>query len=203
MIALFNKADPHTGRKKPVQSLIDSGQTDKTGIAVTDATQEFHEKTRKLIEFIPYPTFVIDHGKKVVAWNRALELMTNIKRQDVLGTNNYAKAFSFYQHSRPILVDVLGLPAEEVARQYPEVRQYGDSIFFEGFIPASDGVHEAYLWGKASSLLDPDGNIIGAIESVQDISDWKKIQLSLKRMRDEINGTFVEKIQHIRKNVDL
>lgn len=203
MIALFNNADPHPGRKKPGQSLYDSGQSDKKGIAVIDATQELHEKTRKVIEFIPYPTFVIDHEKRVVAWNRALELMTNVKRQDVIGTNNYAKAFSFYQHSRPILVDVLGLSGEEVARQYPEVRRYGDCIFMEGFIPVSDGVHEAYLWGKASPLLDPDGNIIGAIESVQDISDWKKMQVSLKRMRDEINGIFVEKIQQLRKNLDF
>jgi hypothetical protein len=98
---------------------------------------------------------------------------------------------------------MLGLPAEEVARQYPEVRRYGDSIFMEGVIPVSDGVHEAYLWGKASPLLDPDGNIIGAIESVQDISDWKKMQGSLKRMQDEINSTFFEKIQQLRKNLDF
>lgn len=164
--------------------------------------EEFPEKIREMIEFIPYPTFVIDPERRVFAWNRALELMTNVKRQDIIGTNNYAKAFSFYQGSRPILVDLLGLSAEEIAHKYPKVRQFGDGIFIEGFIPPYDGVNGAYLWGKASPLLDPNGNYIGAIESIQDISDWKKVQESFKRMRDEINVTFLEKIQQLRLILD-
>jgi PAS domain S-box-containing protein len=306
MIALFSKADPSTGRKKPVQSPNDSGQPDKKGIAVIDAhgtmiyvnrdlldmtgypeeegllgrsitvligndsirtagfdhfidslaggdhwsgegmvkhnngsslpiqlsatrvrdaqgifhsaqitfisgpervsdttvPQELHEKIRKLIEFIPFPTYVIDREKKVVTWNRALELMTSVKQQDIIGTDRYKQAFSFYKGARPVLVDLLDLPVKEAARQYPHLRRYGDCIFFEGFIPLSDGIHEAYLWGKASPLFDPQGNRIGAIESVQDISDWKKIQVSLNRMRDEINDTFEKKIQQLRKKME-
>jgi len=164
--------------------------------------EEFPKKIRELIEFIPYPTFVINPERGVIAWNRALELMTNVKRQDVIGTNNYAKAFTFYHGSRPVLVDLLSLPAEKVTQQYPEVRRYGDSIFLEGFVPRNGGEHGAYFWGKASPLFDLNGSYIGAIESIQDISDWKKMQESFTQMRDEIDGIFCEKIQQLNHSLD-
>ena len=47
-----------------------------------------------IINFLPDATFVIDIEGKVVAWNRAIEKLTGIKAQEILGKGNYQLSFS-------------------------------------------------------------------------------------------------------------
>ena len=62
----------------------------------------------KIVEVLPDATFVIDRDKKVIAWNRALEEMTNVRKEDVLGRGDYHYAVPFYGEKRPILIDLIG-----------------------------------------------------------------------------------------------
>ena len=139
------------------------------------------QKLEETIEFMPDPTFIIDKNHRVIAWNRAIETLTGVKREDVLGTADFQDAFSIFKGERPVLVNLLDLPPHELARSYPSVRRFGDSIYVEAFIPNMNGGEGSFLWGKASALVDHEGHPIGAIESIRDISAWKRARESLRQ----------------------
>ncbi len=150
--------------------------------SIETALKSSRQKLSETIEFMPDPTFIIDRNHRVIAWNRSLETLTGVKRDEVLGKKDFKKAFSFFGDDRPILVEILDLPPHELAKEYPQVRRFGDSIYVESFVSAMNGGKGAYLWGKASSLTDHEGSPIGAIESIRDISAWKRARESLREM---------------------
>jgi hypothetical protein len=92
-----------------------------------------------------------------------------------MGGANYHKAFSFFGTIRPVLVDLIDLPVHELAQKYPNVRRFGSNLFVEAFIPSMNKGKGAYIWGKATILIDNKNNPIGAIEMVRDITEWKKV----------------------------
>ena len=58
-----------------------------------------------VLQLSPTPKFLIDRNHKVVFWNRALEIMTKLKAEDMMGTTLQWKAF--YPGPRPCLADAL------------------------------------------------------------------------------------------------
>jgi PAS domain-containing protein len=56
-----------------------------------------------------------------------------------------------------------------------------DTVYSQVFVPQLHQGKGAYLWAKASPLYDPEGHPIGAIETLRDISDWKRAEESLKK----------------------
>ncbi|RPJ53821.1 MAG: PAS domain S-box protein, partial [Methanobacteriota archaeon] len=147
-----------------------------------DAFKRTYGKLQETIEFMPDPTFIVNQKKEVVAWNHAMETLTGIQKTEILQSRDYHSAFAFYQGHRPVLIDLIDLPAEELGRTYPTVRRVGDSIFSEAYLPHLNQGKGAYLWGKASRLIDEKGKPIGAIESVRDITEWKRAEESLRHV---------------------
>ena len=66
-----------------------------------------HKQLFDIIDFLPDATFVIDRDKRVVAWNRAIEEMTGMPKEEMIGKNDYAYAIPFYRERRPITIDLL------------------------------------------------------------------------------------------------
>ncbi|HZD43385.1 MAG TPA: PAS domain-containing protein, partial [Methanomicrobiales archaeon] len=149
-----------------------------------EAFKRTYGKLQESIEFMPDPTFIVDRNKKVVAWNHAMEGFTGISKEGMLGRGDLDAAFPFFEGVRPILIDLIDVSAEEIAKSYPNVRLFGDSIFTEAYIPTLHDGRGAYIWGKASRLSDDEGCYIGAIESMRDISDWKRAEDSLRQVYD-------------------
>jgi PAS domain S-box-containing protein len=156
------------------------------------------QKLSETLEFMPDPTFIIDRNHRVIGWNRSLESLSGVKREEVLGKEDFQAAFEFYEGERPILVDVLDLPPHELAKKFPKVRRFGDSIYVEAFVPRMNGGKGAYLWGKATALVDHEGKMIGAIESIRDISAWKRARESLRKIETTDTGTEAVKEEEVR-----
>ncbi|HUK37784.1 MAG TPA: PAS domain S-box protein [Methanomicrobiales archaeon] len=147
-------------------------------IEAAKAVERERQELLDIIEFLPDATFVIDREKKVIAWNRAVETMTGIPKAGILGKGGYAYAVPFYGEARPILVDLIFEESPEVESHYDWVRREGSILYGEVFIPKMRGGLGAHLWVKASPLLDRDGRIVGAIETVRDITE--------RRMAEEV-----------------
>jgi len=141
------------------------------------ALRESEKRLADIIDFLPDATFVIDLSGKVIAWNRAVEEITGVKTEDILGKGNYEYALAFYGIRRPMLVDMVFEFLGDLEKKYNFIKKEGDVFFAEADVPAG-GVQRA-LWGKARPLYDENGNIVGAIESVRDITE-------LKKTRDEL-----------------
>ena len=139
-----------------------------------------HQRLLDIIEFIPDATFVIDKDKKVIAWNRALEKMTGIPKQDIIGKGDYAYSVPFYGKLRAIIIDLIDKDDPETQALYDEFEKIDNIINVEVFVPGLYNGRGAHVLVTASPLLDPKGNRYGAIETVRDITEHKEHEKALQ-----------------------
>lgn len=159
------------------------------GIAedITDARQAeedlraAHRQLLAIIDFLPDATFVIDQNGKVVAWNRAIEEMTGVQKEEILGKGNEAYAIPFYGAPRPLLIDLIGSSTQHL---YERVERRGDTLCAEVYVPSLYGGRGAHIWITVSPLLDERGNRMGAIESIRDVTERKKTERALRESEE-------------------
>ncbi|MFW6314801.1 MAG: PAS domain-containing sensor histidine kinase, partial [Desulfohalobiaceae bacterium] len=154
--------------------------------------QESHLKqTRRLldeiIEFLPDATLVIDTQGKVLAWNRAIEELTGVGKEEMLGKGDYEYSRLLYGRPCPILVDIVladsgKRPGLEKTYEYISWRE--EILYGEAYAPAVHNGKGAYLWGAAGTLRDGSGNLIGAIESIRDVSERKQVEKRLQESEE-------------------
>jgi len=125
-----------------------------------------------IIDFLPDATFVIDTEGLVIAWNKAMEQMTGVAARDILGHGDYEYALPFYGVRQPMLANLIFFTGDEVEQRYDTVQRIGDTLVVDIHIADFQG-RSAYFWAKASPLYGPDGAVVGAIETVRDITDRK------------------------------
>jgi PAS domain S-box-containing protein len=153
--------------------------------------RETSRRLDEIIEHLPDATFVVDNDKKVVAWNMAMEQMTGIPKQEIIGKGNYEYAIPFYGERRPIMIDLLFLQDDEFEKKkYDEIKRIGNTLRGEVYVPKIYAGKGAYLSAVASKLQDASGNVIGAIESILDITDRKLAEESIIRAKEEWERTF-------------
>ncbi|MBI5680538.1 MAG: PAS domain S-box protein [Methanobacterium sp.] len=155
-----------------------------------DQTRIEHQKLLDIIEFLPDATFVIDNDKKVIAWNKAIEDMTGVSKDKIMGKGNYEYSLPFYGYRRPILIDLIFSDATEVELKYDYIKRKEDTLYTEIFVNNLFDGKGAYLFGKASPLYDGKWNIIGAIETIRDISENKKAEDALKESEEKFRELF-------------
>ena len=133
-----------------------------------------------IINNLPDATLVIDPEGTVIAWNKAIEDLTGIKAEDMIGKANYEYAIPFYHTRRPILIDLIFKSDEEIAKNYSGIiRKKRDVLIAKTTVPQLKG-KRSILWAKASPLYDERGAVVGAIESIRDITERKEIRDALK-----------------------
>ena len=163
-----------------------------------DVIRESRQRLADIIDFLPDATFAIDLEGKVVTWNRAIEEMTGVKAEDMLGRGNYEYAMPFYGARRPVLIDLISGPDKEIEEKYSFVHMEGNVLLTETELPCINEQH-LVLWGKASPMYDNKGKVIGAIESIRDITDRKRAEEEIKRSLRE-KETLLAEIHHRVKN---
>ncbi len=146
---------------------------------VEAALRDSERRLADIIDFLPIATMVIDREGRVTAWNRAMEAITGVKREDILGKSDHEYSLPFYGERRPILIDLVFTPEEELAARYSHIRREGSVLSAEAFIPNLGII----LVGYASALYGIDGSIIGAIESIRDITDIRRVEEDLKEAK--------------------
>ncbi len=133
-----------------------------------------------IINFLPDATFAIDTDGLVIAWNRAMEELTGIVAEDMLGKGDYAYSIPLYQEKRPILIDIV-LNEELLQKEkYPALLRDGNTLVAEASSPYIYQGRGGTFWFTATPLYDTNGTIVGAIESIRDITDRKKIEETLR-----------------------
>ena len=138
----------------------------------------------RIVDFLPEAIFVIDRQGKVIAWNKAMEQLTGIAAQDMLGKGDYEYSIIFYGERRPILIDLVALPDEELEQKYSTISRQGDILVAETQKLTFRG-RETYLGGRATALRDSKGELVGAIEIVQDVTERRRIEeANIKRANE-------------------
>lgn len=150
------------------------------------ALVESEQRLSYIINFLPDATFAINTEGGIIAWNRAIEQMTGIPSVQVLGKGDYEYAVHFYGKRRPMLADLVLKPDREIEKTYTFIAREMDCLIAEPKIPVIILGESRYLWAKASPMYDVDGNIIGAIESIRDITKRKTAEETLKKSEQTV-----------------
>ncbi len=161
-----------------LQKKIDSLQKEvKRHRKREDVFWRIQERLTQIIESIPIPTFVLDKEHVVIHYNPAIENLTGIAYDEIFGTRDAWKAF--YNAPRPTMADLIvdGAPEPEIARYYRG--KYRKSTVKEGAYEAEDffpdiGDDGRWLYFTAAPLLDSDGNVLGALETLQDTTERRR-----------------------------
>jgi len=138
-----------------------------------------HRQLENIIEFLPDATFVVDQQGRVVAWNRAIEEMTDVCKEDIIGKGDYEYALAFYGQRRPMLIDGVKNEPGFLSQYFDTVYKRGETLFAESVLALIHNKRRVNLWATASPLFDKDGQYVGAIESIRDISERRIAQQNL------------------------
>lgn len=160
-----------------------------------------------IIEESPIPQFVIDRNHRVLYWNSALATYSGIPAGEIIGTDRHWQAF--YPESQPCLADIIldygedTIPAWYRDRCSPSGLVKG-AYEVTAFFPrmGNDGT---WLRFTAGPIRDRDGEIIGAVETLEDITERKRREEELLRKHHELNVSYEQLAateEELRNNYD-
>ena len=152
--------------------------------------RDTQQQLRDIIDFLPDATFVLDDEKRVVIWNRAIEEMTGVSKEQIIGKGDYEYTIPFYGCRREHLADLLYQDNAELASRYRDVKRSGESLGAEAFCPGLNGGKGAHVWAIAKPLYNLSGQRIGVIESIRDISEQKAVQAAMQQSQEYLRKLY-------------
>jgi len=159
-----------------------------------------HATLRNLVDALPVPIFAVNRLHKVTQWNTAIESLTGIRREDMLGMDGQWKAF--YVEKRRVMADLItdGATGSEIEANYPGISRPSPLIpgayVAEDFFPAL-GKTGKWLYFTASPITGSKGNISGAVETLMDITDRKDAEKAVTESEKSYRNLFESAIDAI------
>ncbi len=154
-------------------------------LAVEDDLKESKDRLSEILEFLPDATFVIDAQGKVIYWNRAMEELTGVRAMDIVGQGDYKYALPFYGDRRPLLIDLVLSPNEELEAKYSSILIREKTYFA---VETTPPVYGKTIFAVAAAIYDSRGQVVGAIESVRDISAHKNAELAVRESQERLEN---------------
>ncbi len=146
-----------------------------------EAVRSSGRNMKEIIDGSPIPQFVIDRNHRVTHWNRALEQYSGIRSEDIIGTNRQWQAF--YPYERPCMADLLVDGHTDSIEQwyvgrYNRSKLIRDAFEAIDFFPSMRG--GTWLYFTAAPICSPDGAVIGAVETLSDVTDRIRAEDALR-----------------------
>ena len=137
----------------------------------------------KLLDGHPVATFVIDRDHVITHWNKACEQLLGWLTESMIGTSKHATAF--YARERPMLSDMIvdddAAMLESYQRSSLIPGAYESEEFFQNIGEAGHWLHFT-----AAPLHDACGNVVGAIETMRDVTARRVAENALRRAHSNL-----------------
>lgn len=172
----------HTGRISWVYGISQDITERKQ---VEEALLHSRRQLADIIDHLPDATLVVDGEKKTLVWNRAMEEMTGVKAADVMGKGDYEYAIPIYGERRPLLIDLIFEPEAAIKKwHYTNIKRVGHEIMAETLLsrPLQKSI---VTWIKATPLFNGEGDQIGAIESIRDVTELRQAEAILRESEEK------------------
>lgn len=144
----------------------------------------------EIMDANPVPCFVIDAAHRVIHWNKGCEQILGIAAADIIGTSNQWQAF--YDSPRPTLADLIvdekiesianNLYKNKMLRRSPII---ADAYEAEDFFP-NLGSGSRRLFFTAAPIRNTEGQVIGAVETLQDVTAQRQAELVLRQSNTKL-----------------
>ncbi|MBU4119467.1 MAG: diguanylate cyclase [Proteobacteria bacterium] len=139
--------------------------------------------TEKILRYSAVPIFVLNKNHEVTSWNKACEKMTGIAAEKIVGTSDHWQAF--YPSKRDCLADLVLDEAYGSLPQFYEAFENSafmeEGVRSEGWFDNIGGI-KRYLAFDAVPIYNRANELVAAIETLQDISERKKMEEDLERL---------------------
>lgn len=169
-----------------------------------ESLQENKDRLTQIIHGNSIPTFVIDQNHRITHWNKALERLTGIFSQDMVGTNEQWRAF--YAFKRPTMADlILDQANEEKIREfyaniYARSKLLEDSYEVEDYFELNG--KKTWLFFTAAPIKSRSGLLIGAVETLQDITSRKTLEQEILRQQAILEHKVEERTLQLKKTYE-
>jgi len=136
----------------------------------------------------PVATFVIDVNHVIVHWNKACEHLLGWSKEAMVGTSNQWQPF--YNKQRPLLADLIISGVDDEIDNY-YLGKHMRSALIPGAYEAEDyfpniGASGHWLHFTAAPLRDGRGRVVGAIETLRDVTERRVAENALRRAHDNL-----------------
>lgn len=164
--------------------------------ASQQALRESESRLAQILHNSPLPVFVIDAQHQLVVWNPACEYTFGVPASAMLGTTRHWSAF--YPTERPCMADIVldGGTQVEIDRYYHGLYRHStlnpEAFEAEDYFPRL-GEGGRWLYFTASPLRDGAGRVVGAIETLMDISALKRAQQDVQQFNVELEAKVAER----------
>ncbi|MCX7981928.1 MAG: PAS domain S-box protein [Syntrophales bacterium] len=169
--------------------------SDKTAIHRVVEHVERLQWQRKIVEDIidysPIPQFAIDKHHRIIFWNKACEELTGYPASEMVGTDKHY--LPFYGVKRPLICDLIvdndikGLEKYYGSKRVRRTDRGRGGYEARDFFLDLNG-RSRHLYFLAAPIYDEKGEIIGAVETLQDITREREIELSLKEHAETLQA---------------
>ncbi len=147
--------------------------------------EEQNNKLNNIIFKAPIPIFVVDQTHTITHFNQALEELSGLSAKDMVGTKDQWKAF--YSSKRPVMADLIierSSDAQIIEHYGPK---YNRAAKVKERFAATDFFQDLEKEGKwlfftASPYTDGHGNLAGAVETLQDVTEEKIAEKKTKEL---------------------
>ncbi|MES2016225.1 MAG: ATP-binding protein [Pseudomonadota bacterium] len=143
----------------------------------------------ELLDGHPVATFVINNAHIITHWNRACEQLMGWSTEEMIGTSKQGMAF--YSRDKQMLADMI------VSDDHAGLAKHRQSTLIPGAYEAEEffdslGVGGHWLHFTAAPLRDHTGQVVGAIETMRDVTERRVAENALRRAHDSLEN-LVEK----------
>ncbi|NSL55161.1 ATP-binding protein [Uliginosibacterium aquaticum] len=184
---------------RPVQIATCTDVT--TRMRAESAEASMLQMLTEIIESYPVGTFVLDREHRISHCNRACEIITGLSANDIIGRDDAGLALGVAR-GEWLADKVMGSVDEASLRQRYQGR-FWPSPTAEGgyeaemFFPAHGKQSARWLHAAAAPLRDATGQIVGAIETLIDITARKAVEAELQNAHQAAESLVAERTREL------